>query len=79
MDGSVIPSLPMYRIAGKVGSVFQNLRTRFFNVNTDIEMAFGIENRARSVGELVGRGDRDGSGPQHPRPHGQEHLRTVRW
>lgn len=36
----------MYNIAEKVGSVFQNPRTQFFNVDTDSEIAFGIENEA---------------------------------
>ena len=30
----------------QVGSVFQNPRTQFFNVDTDSEIAFGIENEA---------------------------------
>jgi energy-coupling factor transporter ATP-binding protein EcfA2 len=37
---------PMYRLAEKVGSVFQNPRTQFFNVDVDSEIAFGIENEA---------------------------------
>ena len=32
--------------AEKVGSVFQNPRTQFFNVDTDSEIAFGMENEA---------------------------------
>lgn len=36
----------MYRIAEKVGSVFQNPRTQFFNVDTNSEIAFGLENEA---------------------------------
>lgn len=46
LDGENIFSLPMYRIAEKVGSVFQNPRTQFFNVDTDGEIAFGMENEA---------------------------------
>lgn len=48
-------SLPMYRIAAKVGSVFQNPRTQFFNVDTDSEIAFGIENEALPPRELATR------------------------
>ena len=44
LDGESIFNLPMYRIAEKVGSVFQNPRTQFFNVDTDSEIAFGLEN-----------------------------------
>lgn len=47
VDGQEISKLPMYQIAAKVGSVFQNPRTQFFNVDTDSEIAFGIENEAR--------------------------------
>lgn len=46
LDGENVFDLPMYRIAEKVGSVFQNPRTQFFNVDTDSEIAFGMENDA---------------------------------
>ena len=46
LDGEDLAALPMYRIAEKVGSVFQNPRTQFFNVDTDSEIAFGMENEA---------------------------------
>ena len=46
LDGEPLADLPMYRIAEKVGSVFQNPRTQFFNVDTDSEIAFGLENEA---------------------------------
>ncbi|EET62492.1 ABC transporter, ATP-binding protein [Marvinbryantia formatexigens DSM 14469] len=57
VDGQEISALPMYQIAAKVGSVFQNPRTQFFNVDTDSEIAFGIENEARPVKELEKRVD----------------------
>ena len=46
VDGQEISNIPMYQIAAKVGSVFQNPRTQFFNVDTDSEIAFGMENEA---------------------------------
>ena len=46
LDGEDLAGLPMYRIAEKVGSVLQNPRTQFFNVDTDSEIAFGMENEA---------------------------------
>ena len=46
LNGESLAELPMYRIAEKVGSVFQNPRTQFFNVDTDSEIAFGMENEA---------------------------------
>ena len=55
VDGQEIAKLPMYQIAAKVGSVFQNPRTQFFNVDTDSEIAFGLENAARPPLEIVGR------------------------
>ena len=55
VDGQEISNLPMYQIAAKVGSVFQNPRTQFFNVDTDSEIAFGIENEARPPKELAER------------------------
>jgi energy-coupling factor transport system ATP-binding protein len=50
-----IAETPMYRIAEYVGSVFQNPRTQFFNVDTDSEIAFGIENESLPPGELQRR------------------------
>lgn len=46
VDEIEIKKTAMYQIAGKVGSVFQNPRTQFFNTDTDSEIAFGIENAA---------------------------------
>lgn len=57
VDKENISELPMYQIAAKVGSVFQNPRTQFFNVDTDSEIAFGLENEACPVKELTGRVD----------------------
>ena len=61
LDGEDLSELPLYRIAEKVGSVFQNPRTQFFNVDTDSEIAFGMENEAvpreqmaRRVAETAG-------------------------
>lgn len=44
VGGMEIAQTPMYRIAQEVGSVFQNPRTQFFNVDTDSEIVFGMEN-----------------------------------
>lgn len=52
VNGRNMAELPMYKIAEQVGSVFQNPRTQFFNVDTDSEIAFGIENEARPPDEL---------------------------
>ncbi len=52
LDGENLSGLPMYRIAERVGSVFQNPRTQFFNVDTESEIAFGLENEAVSPDRL---------------------------
>ncbi|SHO53662.1 ABC transporter ATP-binding protein [Anaerocolumna xylanovorans] len=44
IDGREVSEEPIYRIAEKAGSVFQNPKTQFFNMDTDGEIAFGMEN-----------------------------------
>ena len=55
LDGENLSDLPLYRIAQKAGSVFQNPRTQFFNVDTDSEIAFGLENEAVPQAQLKHR------------------------
>ena len=45
VDGEDIADKSLYEIAEKVGSVFQNPKTQFFNTDTDSEIAFGLENQ----------------------------------
>lgn len=52
IDNESISGTPIYKISSHVGSVFQNPRTQFFNVDTDSEIAFGIENEAVPPKEL---------------------------
>lgn len=52
LDGKSILETPMYQLANTVGSVFQNPRTQFFNVDVESEIAFGIENAAMLPDEL---------------------------
>ena len=52
-----IADLPMYEIAEHIGSVFQNPRTQFFNVDSDSEIAFGLENEACPPEEMKKRID----------------------
>ena len=52
INGQDIADLPMYELAEHIGSVFQNPRTQFFNVDSDSEIAFGLENEARPPEEL---------------------------
>ena len=58
LDGQSLDELPMYQIAQRVGTVFQNPRTQFYTVNTTTEIAFGCENLGISqeeIGERVRR------------------------
>lgn len=57
IDHKSILGVPMYQLSSHVGSVFQNPRTQFFNVDTDSEIAFGIENEAVPPEELHRRLD----------------------
>lgn len=53
--GLDIASSPLYKIAEKIGMVYQNPRSQFFNVDTDSEIAFGIENLSYPREELLRR------------------------
>lgn len=44
IDEKSVSQTPMYQLSELVGSVFQNPRSQFFNVDTDSEIAFGMEN-----------------------------------
>ena len=62
LDGRNVSEMPMYETASLVGSVFQNPRTQFFNVDTDSEIAFGVENQAlprEQIGEKVEAATKD--------------------
>ena len=45
VNGKEIPKTPLSLTADKTGSVFQNPRSQFFNVDTTSELAFGCENQ----------------------------------
>ncbi len=52
IDGKSIPDTPIYETAKHVGSVFQNPRSQFFNVNTTDEIAFAAENQCHEPVEI---------------------------
>lgn len=52
VGGENIDNLPMYQLSKRVGSVFQNPRTQFFNTDSDSEIAFGLENAGCPPGVL---------------------------
>ena len=50
VDGKDVAKQPIYETARIVGSVFQNPRSQFFNVDTTSELAFAAENQGREPG-----------------------------
>ena len=50
--------MPLYETAKYVGSVFQNPRSQFFNVDTNSELAFSCENQGLPASEIVQRRDK---------------------
>ena len=57
LDGVPIAETPLYTLAEQVGSVFQNPRSQFFNVDTTSELAFACENMGMPEAEIRRRLD----------------------
>ena len=55
IDGNNITGQPLYDTAAEVGSVFQNPRSQFFNVDTVSELSFGCENLGMPREEIMRR------------------------
>ena len=55
VKGKNVAEIPLYDIASIVGTVFQNPRSQFFNVDTTSELAFGCENRGMEEHEIHSR------------------------
>lgn len=55
VNGRDITKMPLYVIAENTGSVFQNPRSQFFNVDTDSELSFACENLGYPKDEIVAR------------------------
>lgn len=55
IDGTEISEKGIYDFVGKIGTVFQNPRSQFFNVDTTSELAFGCENMAIPKTEILSR------------------------
>jgi len=58
LDGRKVNEYPLYQIAQRVGSVFQNPRTQFYNVETTSEIVFGCENMGLPVSKMQERLER---------------------
>lgn len=54
-DGLNVAETPLYELAGHVGSVFQNPKSQFFNLDTDSEIVFGLENQGMAPEEMTER------------------------
>ena len=48
VQGEPVAETSMYKLAGKIGSVFQNPKSQFFYTDSSAEIAFGLENRGVS-------------------------------
>lgn len=57
LDGENIIGKSVAELGRTVGSVFQNPRSQFFNVDTDSELAFAAENIAMDPSEIIRRMD----------------------
>lgn len=55
IDGKEYKDLSLFELSEKVGSVFQNPRSQFFNVDTTSEIAFGPENHGMPEQEVLER------------------------
>lgn len=55
VDGNEIKEQPLHILSRKIGSVFQNPRSQFFNVDTTSEIAFSCENQGLPEKEILKR------------------------
>lgn len=53
INGKDVTEIPLYETAFLVGTVFQNPRSQFFNVDTTSEIAFGLENRGLAADVIM--------------------------
>lgn len=55
LNNNLISDMPLYEISNHIGSVFQNPKTQFFNVDTTSELVFGCENLGIEESEIKNR------------------------
>ena len=58
VNGAEVSKQPLYDTAKIVGSVFQNPRSQFFNVDTTSEITFGCENLGQPAETIRARLER---------------------
>lgn len=52
IKGQSVDDIPMYQLSQTIGSVFQNPKSQFFNLDTDSELTFAVENQGLSANEI---------------------------
>lgn len=52
INGKDTSQMKIYEISEQVGSVFQNPKTQFFNLDSNSELAFGLENKGEDPSEI---------------------------
>lgn len=57
VNGMEIAEMEMYQLAEQVGSVFQNPKSQFFNIDSDSEITFGLENEGVAPEKIKERFD----------------------
>ena len=57
LHGAPVREQPLYQLARQVGSVFQNPKSQLFNMDSDSELHFGLENQGMTRGEILRRLD----------------------
>lgn len=77
VNGAEVSKQPLYDTAKIVGSVFQNPRSQFFNVDTTSEITFGCENLGH-LQKQSGRGWRGRSVISDWKADGPEYLPPLR-
>ena len=55
LDALDVPTSELYTLARRVGSVFQNPKSQFFCLDSDSELAFGLENQGTPPDEIRAR------------------------
>lgn len=52
IKGQPVDDIPMYQLSQTIGSVFQNPKSQFFNLDTDSELTFAVENQGLPASEI---------------------------
>lgn len=52
IKGQPVDDIPMYQLSQTIGSVFQNPKAQFFNLDTDSELTFAVENQGLPASEI---------------------------